>query len=92
MKRNRDDRKQAEIERGLAMAAFLNDPHIMAWFDGQEEMYRTRLLNPAATDAELRAAQTAAIAIRSLRAEMRLAAAAGRRAEISMSENRANHD
>ena len=92
MKRPRNDRLQAEIERGLALSAFLNDPHVMAWFDGQERVHQAKLLNPNATDAELRAAQVAVLAIQGLRAEMRHAAATGRRAEHSISENRASHD
>ncbi len=92
MKRTRDDRRQAEIERGIALAAFLSDQHVMSFLDSYERTHSAKLLNPTATDAELRAAQTAVLAIQSLRAEMRLAAAAGRRAEQSLSESRASHD
>lgn len=92
MKRPREQRLGAEIERGIALSAFLNDPHVMAFFDSQERMHHAKLLNPRATDAELRTAQTAVLAIQALRAELRLAAAAGRRAEQALSESRTTHD
>lgn len=90
--RPKGQRQQAEIEKGLALGSFLSDPHVTAWLAQQDAKYLAELLNPAATDAELRSAQTRVLAIRQLRADMRLAAHAGTRAQQNLSESRAIHD
>jgi|GEM_PF-5879595 len=90
MRRPKSERHQAEIERGLALGAFIADPHIAAFLDAAEKRHQANLLNPELTDAQLRAAQTSVLALQSLRNEMKHAAAAGQRADRTV--NRTTHD
>jgi hypothetical protein len=90
--RPKSERLQAEIEKGLALDGFLNNPYVVTFLDNLERKHSAKLLKPDATDAELRAAQTSVLAIQMLRAEMRMEAAAGARAQITLSESRSTHD